>query len=94
MTRGVTVSSTQTDATINTEPNTAKPLNSETIVYKFNKSTPPLMDNVDDLLGTLGNKNRSIIIIGGDLVIDNDILANTNVKTSRAIIVMKNEAGQ
>ena len=91
MTRAVTISTSQADATINTESTTTKPLNNETIVYRFNKSTPPLLDNANDLFNTTGNQLRSIIIIGGDLVIDGDIAGGKN---SRAIIVMKNEAGQ
>ncbi len=71
---------------------TGKILGTDTMIYKVNGD---VFDNADTLFSDANaDRLRSIIIIGGDLVIDNDIMKNTSVKTSRAIIVMKNEAGQ
>jgi hypothetical protein len=79
MTRAITVP-------VNT---TGKLLGTDTMIYKVNGG---LFDNADTLFSTTNADTlRSIIIIGGDLVIDGDIAGG---KSSRAIIVMKNEAGQ
>lgn len=89
MTRGV-------DATkINVVPaglSTVKKLNKDTIIYILSGQT---IDTADDLFGpTNTDPLRSIIIVGGNLRIDNDIEKHPQVNTSRAVIVMKNDAGQ
>jgi hypothetical protein len=86
MTRGITVSSTQTTNTINITTATAKPLNKDTIIYRVANGT---VMNVEDLMKN--NEYRTIIVEGSDVIISTDIEKKTGSK-SRAIIVMKNDA--
>lgn len=75
---------------INTTTSTANKLNDVTVLYKISGQT---LDNADDLFDESNpDPLRTYIIIGSDLIIDGDVLKNPNVKTSRAIIVLKNEA--
>ncbi len=77
---------------INTDVATTniKLLNKDTIIYRLPIGSPTL-SNPNSILDD--NDIRTLIIEWGDLYINNNVMPDTAVKTSRAIIVMKDANG-
>jgi hypothetical protein len=71
-------------------PASAEKLNKDVIIYKIQSSETV---NVRILLNDITKDIRTVIVVGGGLIIDSDILPNPDVKTSRAVIAKKDENG-